>query len=81
MYSPQEIQMMVEAGLPGAQVEVRDMTGGGDHFEVRIVAEAFEGKRQLDRQRMVYAAIGPAVGGPIHALSLQTLTPSEAERK
>ena len=34
----QEIKEMIERGLPGALVEVRDFTGGGDHFEALVVS-------------------------------------------
>jgi stress-induced morphogen len=81
MFSPEKIREIVEAGIPGAKAEVRDMTGTNDHFELRVVAAAFEGKGPVQRHRMVYAAIGPAVGGEIHALALKTLTPKEAEGK
>ena len=81
MFSPEKIRSLVEAGLPGATAEVRDMTGSGDHFELIVVAQAFEGKGPVDRHRMVYATLGTAVGGEIHALSLSTLTPVEAGRK
>ncbi len=51
--------------------------GGGGHFSVVIVADAFVGRDRLARQRAVYAALGDAVGGAIHALALRTLTPAE----
>ena len=79
MFSTDKIRQIVEAGIPGAKAEVRDMTGTNDHFELRVVSSAFEGKKPVERHRMVYAAIGPAVGGEIHALALKTLTPKEAE--
>ena len=81
MFSPDKIRQIVEAGLPGAKAEVRDMTGTSDHFELLVVAPTFQGKGLVERHRMVYAAIGPAVGGEIHALSLKTLTPDEAKGK
>ena len=71
----------MEKGLPGSKAEVRDMTGTNDHFELVVVAPAFEGRNPVERHRMVYAAIGPAVGAEIHALSLKTLTPEEAGRQ
>ena len=80
MFSIEKIQELVEKGLPGCQAMARDMTGTSDHFELIVVSSAFEGKSAVARHRMVYAAIGPAVGGEIHALSLKTLTPSEAEK-
>ncbi len=80
MYSPDEIKILVEKGIPGSRAEVRDMTGTSDHFELIVVAEAFQGKNAVARHRMVYGAIGSAVGGEIHALSLRTLTPEEEKR-
>lgn len=81
MFPPEKIQAAVKKAISGAAVEVRDMTGTGDHFEVVVVSSAFEGKRPVERHRMVYAAIGAAVGNEIHALALQTLTPGEAQKK
>jgi stress-induced morphogen len=77
--SPSEIQQRIEAHIAGAVAEVRDYTGTGDHFEVRVVASAFEGKPLVERHKMIYAALGAAVDGRnIHALALQTLTPAQA---
>ncbi len=77
--SPSEIQQRIEAHITGAVAEVRDYTGTGDHFEVRVVAAAFEGKPLVERHKMIYAALGAAVDGRnIHALALKTLTPAQA---
>jgi BolA protein len=54
--------------------------GGGGHFRAVIVAAAFRGLRQIERQRAVYALLGDAVGTSIHALELRTLTPEEWDR-
>lgn len=77
--TPTEIQHRIEEEIPGAVAEVRDYTGSGDHFEVRVVAAAFEGKPLVERHKMIYAALGAAVDGRnIHALALKTLTPAQA---
>jgi acid stress-induced BolA-like protein IbaG/YrbA len=76
--SPETIAQMIQAGLPGAQVEV--FGDDGVHFEALIVHEAFAGKLPLARHRMVYATLGDKMGGEIHALALKTLTPAEAGR-
>lgn len=76
--NPGTIKQMIEAGLPGAQVDVAG--DDGVHFEARVVSEAFAGKLPLARHRMVYATLGDAMGGAIHALALKTLTPEEAAR-
>jgi len=41
------------------------------------VAEAFAGKSRLQRQRMVYAALGDLMQQGIHALAMRTYTPDE----
>ena len=81
MFSAESIQKLVEEAFPGSRAQVRDTTGTNDHFELLVVAPAFEGKGLVERHRMVYAAVGPAVGGEIHALSIRALTPTEASRR
>jgi acid stress-induced BolA-like protein IbaG/YrbA len=73
----QQIQQLIEAGLPGARAEVQ----GADevHFDATVIAEAFRGKLPLARHRMVYATLGGRMGDEIHALALRTLTPDEAQ--
>lgn len=71
-----DIERIVSAGLPGAEVLVEGDDGA--HFKARIVSDAFTNKRTLERHRMVYATLGDAVGREVHALSLETLTPAEA---
>ncbi len=77
MIGHQEITQRIESAIPGAQVTVRDMTGGGDHYEVEVVSEAFEGVSPLQRHRMVYGPLKDVLGGALHALSLRTRTPAE----
>lgn len=79
MIAPDEIRRRIEEALPGAQVEVNDMTGGGDHYDVVVVSEQFEGKLPIARHRMVYAPLNDVLGGALHALALKTVTPSEAK--
>ncbi len=79
MQTKDMIQNMVSGAFPGARVEVRDLTGGGDHFELFIVTPEFEGKGLVDRHRMIYSLLGDKVGKEIHALALKTLTPLEAK--
>ena len=76
--NPSTIQQLIEAGLPGARVEVSG--DDGVHFEARVVCADFAGKLPLARHRMVYATLGERMGGEIHALALRTLTADEAGR-
>jgi len=77
MFTPEKIKLIVEDKMPGSRVQVKDLTGTQDHFELTIVSKEFEGKGLVDRHRMVYAMFGSAVGAEIHALSLKTFTPAE----
>jgi stress-induced morphogen len=72
MPSAQDVKQRIEAALPGARVDVTDLTGGGDHFRATVVAGAFAGMSRIEQHRTVYAVFGPDIGGPIHALSLET---------
>jgi stress-induced morphogen len=72
----EEIRAMIEEGLPGSRVQVRDTTGGGDHFEAVVVAAQFAGKSVIDQHRMIYSILGPAMTGAIHALALRTSAPA-----
>jgi acid stress-induced BolA-like protein IbaG/YrbA len=74
MFPTEEIQRLIEHGLPGAQVSV---AGDGHHFEAVIVSTAFAGKSRIQRHQMVYATLGGRMGNEIHALSLKTLAPGE----
>ena len=66
---------MIQSGIQGAAVEVSDLTGTGDHFSAKVVAPGFIGKSMIQQHRMVYAALGDAMQGPIHALQLDTKAP------
>lgn len=78
---PNELQRIIEAGLPGAMVEVLDTTGGGDHFEALVVSESFDGKGLVERHQLVYKALGDAMRARVHALSLKTLTPAQYQSR
>ncbi len=52
-------------------------SSGGGHYEVIIVSQTFAGLSLLQRHRLIYDALGDAMGGAIHALSIQAFTPQE----
>ncbi len=74
--TPQQVAELIRAALPDAEVDVR--SADDVHFTARVVSAAFAGKRPLQRHQQVYAALGERMGGEIHALSLDALTPAEA---
>ena len=72
MPSPEDLKRRIEDAIPGAHVAVKDLTGGGDHFRATVVAPGFADMSRIEQHRQVYAVFGAEIGGPIHALSLET---------
>lgn len=75
MMEPEVVSALLRKAFPDGEIQVEDMTGTRDHFDARIVSEAFVGKSRLEQHQLVYAALGDAMKGPIHALALKTYTP------
>lgn len=72
MPSPDAVRERILSHLPDARVEVSDLTGTQDHFQATVVTPAFAGKSRVEQHKMVYAALGELMTGPIHALALTT---------
>ena len=73
-----EVQSLIEQALPGSQVIVKDLTGGGDHLAVTVVAPQFAGKALIDQHQMIHAALRlkmAPVSQEIHALQIKTSVP------
>ena len=76
MISPQQVEEMILAQMPDAQVQVEDLTGGGDHYQVSVVSSQFAGKGLVKQHQLVYGALKQAMSSEaIHALALKTYTP------
>jgi acid stress-induced BolA-like protein IbaG/YrbA len=66
--------------LPGARVEVVDLTGTDDHLEARVEWSDFEGKSPIERHRMVYAPLRAWIeDDTVHALSIRTWAPQRID--
>ena len=74
------LEAMIRDAIPDAQVQAVDLQGG-DHFEVVVVSDRFQGATMVARHRMVYAALGDAMKGPVHALTIRALTPAERDER
>jgi acid stress-induced BolA-like protein IbaG/YrbA len=64
------IRQLIEAGLPGATVNVDG--DDGQHFEADVVWSGFAGKSPVAQHQAVYATLGERMGREIHALKLKT---------
>ena len=73
--NPQQITELIQRGLPGSRATVA--SEDNVHFEAVVIAEKFGGLKAIQRHQLVYATLGGAVGGEIHALALKVYTPEE----
>ncbi|MGA9524181.1 MAG: BolA family transcriptional regulator [Myxococcaceae bacterium] len=81
MLDPKLIEQRIREALTDAEVEVRDTTGTGDHFEARVVADTFQGKSMVEQHQLVYAPLKDLLAtGELHALALKTYTPEQWKR-
>ena len=71
-----ELEALIRAAMPDADVTIRDLAGDGDHYAAEIVSEQFAGKSRVQQHQMVYRALQGKMGGELHALALQTSAPS-----
>ncbi|MCL4675874.1 MAG: BolA/IbaG family iron-sulfur metabolism protein [Pararhodobacter sp.] len=73
-----ELETLLHASFPQAQIKVTDLAGDGNHYAAEIIDESFRGKNRVQQQREVYAALkGKMDGahGELHALALTTKAP------
>ncbi|MFC3124302.1 BolA family protein [Pseudoroseomonas globiformis] len=71
-----EIEALIKAAFPDAQIDIQDLAGDGDHYAATVVSEAFRGRSRVQQHQMVYAALQGRMGGELHALALQTSAPA-----
>jgi stress-induced morphogen len=71
-----EVRLMIEASLPGAEVEVVDETGTQDHLRATVSTPQFEGLSRIEQHKLVKNAVQTRFDdGSIHALSVKTSVP------
>jgi stress-induced morphogen len=67
-----ELEALLRAAFPDADIEIKDLAGDGDHYKAVIRSPAFAGKPRVAQHQMVYAALKGKMGGDLHALALET---------
>ena len=73
-----EIERLIRAGIPDADVTIVDLAGDGDHYSARVVSRSFAGLSRVQQHQKVYSALGGRMGDELHALQLQTAAPKES---
>lgn len=67
-----EIEALLRAAFPDADIAVIDLAGDGDHYKAIVKSAAFIGKSRVAQHQAVYAALQGRMGGALHALALET---------
>ncbi|MBA3879988.1 MAG: BolA family transcriptional regulator [Sphingobium sp.] len=70
-----EIEALIRAAIPDAEVVITDLAGDGDHYAARVTSASFRGLPRIKQHQAVYAALGGRMGGVLHALQLTTALP------
>ena len=52
----------VRQALPDAQVEVEDLTGGGDHLQLKVVSTAFAGLSRIKQHQLGQFTLPSIIG-------------------
>jgi len=71
-----QIEALILAAIPDAQVTITDLAGDGDHYAAHVISASFTGKPRIAQHKAVFAALGGRMGGELHALQLTTATPN-----
>ena len=67
-----EIEALIRAALPDADIAIVDLAGDGDHYKAVVKSQAFAGKSRVQQHQLIYAALQGRMGGALHALALET---------
>lgn len=78
MVTQEQFAERLREHFPDADFQARDLTGGGDHWQLEIRAKAFQGLSMVQQHQLVYKALGEWMKSDIHALALTTKASDES---
>lgn len=77
----EQLKSRIETLAPGTQVEVTDLTGTQDHWQVKVISPAFEGKMTFEHQKMIMALFKEEIASnEVHALTMKTYSPTQHQK-
>ncbi len=72
--TPVELKSRLEKAYPDGTVDVIDLTGTHDHYQVAITSSAFKGLSRIQQQRHVMDVFDAELKtGEVHALTIKTV--------
>jgi stress-induced morphogen len=76
--SPDQIKARLEQVYGSTRIEVFDLTGTQDHYQVYVESEKFRGLSRMQQHRAVMDVFDPELKtGEVHALTIKTALPQE----
>jgi len=73
--TPEQIQQLIAAQMPDAEIEV---SGGEGKYVANVISDAFDGLTPIKRHKLVYACVNEQItSGELHALTIVAKTPAE----
>jgi stress-induced morphogen len=70
--SHNDLLKLIQDTFPTAEIELTDLVGDADHYQVVIKDSSFDGLSKLAQHRKVHSALGSRLGAELHALSIKT---------
>jgi stress-induced morphogen len=67
-----EIENLVKQAIPDSVIDIRDLTGDGNHYSATIISSLFKGKSKIEQHKIVYNALKGKMGNELHALTIKT---------
>lgn len=76
--SPNQVKERLDQFFPAGQVEVYDLTGTQNHYEVHVKSDLFKGKSRIQQHQLVMSAFASELKtGEVHALAIKTMSLGE----
>ena len=72
-----EIKKIIETAVPQSTVYILDPMNDGQHLQSIVISPAFEGLMLVKQHQMVMKPLKEAFASSVHALGLQTFTPTK----
>tara|TARA_B100001105_G_C22199310_1_gene360437 strand:- start:296 stop:526 length:231 start_codon:yes stop_codon:yes gene_type:complete len=68
-----EIESLIKDSIPDAIINIKDLSGDGNHYSATIISSIFKGKSKIEQHKIVYKSLKGKMGNELHALAISTL--------
>ena len=68
-----EIESLIKDSIPDAIINIKDLSGDGNHYSATIISSIFKGKSKIEQHKIVYNSLKGKMGNELHALALSTM--------